>query len=108
MTARIELFFPKTICPSTGRAKVTMTVEERASHAGNNHARFQCYVWFSHCRPDDLERWTVVYTHQESAARSRYAEMERHRCHSRSRHVDHWRMILDWDEREVWQILREF
>jgi 3'-phosphoadenosine 5'-phosphosulfate sulfotransferase (PAPS reductase)/FAD synthetase len=45
---------------------------------------------------------------QESAARSRYAEMERHRCHTRSRHVDHWRMILDWDERQVWEIMREF
>ena len=45
---------------------------------------------------------------QESAARSRYAEMERHRTHTRSRHVDHWRMVIDWSEAQVWDILREF
>ena len=32
---------------------------------------------------------------QESAARSKYAEMERHRTHMQSRHVDHWRMAID-------------
>lgn len=45
---------------------------------------------------------------QESAARSKYAEMERHRTHTRSRHVDHWRMVIDWSEEQVWNILREF
>ena len=45
---------------------------------------------------------------QESAARSKYAEMERHRTHTRSRHVDHWRMVIDWSERQVWDIMREF
>jgi 3'-phosphoadenosine 5'-phosphosulfate sulfotransferase (PAPS reductase)/FAD synthetase len=45
---------------------------------------------------------------QESAARSKYAEMERHRTHSKSRHVDHWRMVIDWTEEEVWNIMREF
>jgi hypothetical protein len=45
---------------------------------------------------------------QESAARSRYAEMERHRTHTRSRHVDHWRMVIDWSEGQVWDILREY
>jgi 3'-phosphoadenosine 5'-phosphosulfate sulfotransferase (PAPS reductase)/FAD synthetase len=45
---------------------------------------------------------------QESAARSRYAEMEQHRTHTRSRHVDHWRMVIDWSEQQVWDIMREF
>jgi 3'-phosphoadenosine 5'-phosphosulfate sulfotransferase (PAPS reductase)/FAD synthetase len=45
---------------------------------------------------------------QESAARSKYAEMERHRTHTKSRHVDHWRMVIDWSEAQVWGILREF
>ena len=35
---------------------------------------------------------------QESAARSKYAEMEQHRTHTKSRHVDHWRMVIDWTE----------
>jgi hypothetical protein len=45
---------------------------------------------------------------QESAARSRYAEMEHHRTHTKARHVDHWRMVIDWSEEQVWDILREF
>ncbi len=45
---------------------------------------------------------------QESAARSRYAETERHRTHTKSRHVDHWRMVIDWTEGQVWDIMREF
>ena len=45
---------------------------------------------------------------QESAARSRYAELEQHRTHTQSRHVDHWRMVIDWSEVQVWDIMREF
>jgi 3'-phosphoadenosine 5'-phosphosulfate sulfotransferase (PAPS reductase)/FAD synthetase len=45
---------------------------------------------------------------QESAARSKYAEMEQHRTHTKSRHVDHWRMVIYWTEEEVWSIMREF
>ena len=45
---------------------------------------------------------------QESAARSRYAECEQHRTHTRSRHVDHWRMVIDWTEEMVWSVMREF
>jgi 3'-phosphoadenosine 5'-phosphosulfate sulfotransferase (PAPS reductase)/FAD synthetase len=45
---------------------------------------------------------------QESAARSRYAKMEQHRTHTKSRHVDHWRMVIDWTEEEVWNIMREY
>jgi 3'-phosphoadenosine 5'-phosphosulfate sulfotransferase (PAPS reductase)/FAD synthetase len=45
---------------------------------------------------------------QESAARSRYAEAEQHRTHTKSRHVDHWRMVIDYTEQQVWDIMREF
>jgi 3'-phosphoadenosine 5'-phosphosulfate sulfotransferase (PAPS reductase)/FAD synthetase len=45
---------------------------------------------------------------QESAARSKYAEMEQHRTHSNKRHVDHWRMVIDWTEEQVWNIMQEF
>jgi 3'-phosphoadenosine 5'-phosphosulfate sulfotransferase (PAPS reductase)/FAD synthetase len=45
---------------------------------------------------------------EESSARSRYAEMEVHRTHSRTRHVDHWRMVLDWSEEQVWSLLRRY
>ena len=33
--------------------------------------------------------------------------MEQHRTHTKSRHVDHWRMVIDWTEEEVWSIMRE-
>ena len=39
---------------------------------------------------------------------SRYAEMEQHRTHTKTRHVDHWRMVIDWNEEQVWDIMREF
>jgi len=45
---------------------------------------------------------------QESAARSRYAEAEEHRTHCQSRHVDHWRSVIDWSEADVWQIMHDF
>jgi 3'-phosphoadenosine 5'-phosphosulfate sulfotransferase (PAPS reductase)/FAD synthetase len=45
---------------------------------------------------------------QESAARSKYAEAEEHRTHCKSRHCDHWRMVIDWSEAQVWDIMREF
>ncbi len=45
---------------------------------------------------------------QESAARSRYAEMEQHRTHAKCRPVDHWRMVIDWNEERVWSVMREF
>lgn len=44
---------------------------------------------------------------QESAARSKYAEMEKHRKHTKLRHVDHWRSIIDWSEQQVWDIVRK-
>jgi hypothetical protein len=34
--------------------------------------------------------------------------MEQHRTHCKSRHVDHWRMVIDWSESEVWSIMRKF
>jgi len=45
---------------------------------------------------------------QESAARSKYAEMEKHRCNSQSRRVDHWRVIIDWPEERVWELLHRY
>lgn len=45
---------------------------------------------------------------QESSARSRYAEMEQHRKHTRTRHVDHWRYIIDWEEQHVWKVIQDY
>ena len=40
------------------------------------------------------------------SGRALYAEIEAHRTHTkRSRHVDHWRMVIDWDEKQVWEII---
>lgn len=45
---------------------------------------------------------------EESAARSRYAEWERHRTFSQSRHVWQWRPVVGWSESEVWVIIRRW
>ncbi len=42
---------------------------------------------------------------QESAARSLYAKVEKHRATNKSRRVDHWRLVIDWKESEVWSII---
>lgn len=46
---------------------------------------------------------------EESTARSRYAMFEPHRADGRAgkkaRHVDHWRPIRDWTERQVWALI---
>jgi len=54
---------------------------------------------------------TLVVTGErasESAARSNYLEVEPDRCHKQSRHVDHWRPVLRWEEPQVWDILKRF
>jgi hypothetical protein len=43
---------------------------------------------------------------EESANRSRYAEVEQHKATSRLRRVDQWRAVIDWRERQVWEIIR--
>lgn len=45
---------------------------------------------------------------QESAARSRYAEFEAHRCSTKARRVDQWRSVIDWDEGRVWAIIQKY
>lgn len=42
---------------------------------------------------------------EESTARSRYAEIEEHRCNSGVKRVDGWRAIIDWSEQQVWDII---
>jgi 3'-phosphoadenosine 5'-phosphosulfate sulfotransferase (PAPS reductase)/FAD synthetase len=47
---------------------------------------------------------------EESAGRARYARCEPHRADTRdgarrARHIDHWRPIHAWSEREVWAIV---
>jgi 3'-phosphoadenosine 5'-phosphosulfate sulfotransferase (PAPS reductase)/FAD synthetase len=45
---------------------------------------------------------------QESTARSRYAEFEKHRCSRKGRRVDQWRIIIDHSEQDVWNDIAEF
>ncbi len=45
---------------------------------------------------------------QESAARAKYHAFEADRTHTLSRHVDHWRPVLHWDEQAVWEIARRY
>lgn len=58
-----------------------------------------------------LGKKTLVVTgerRQESVGRSRYSEFERHRTHTKSRHVDHWRPIIDYSLDDVWAVMREY
>lgn len=41
----------------------------------------------------------------ESANRARYAEVETHRCDSKSRRVLSWRPVIDWSDAQVWEIM---
>ncbi len=49
---------------------------------------------------------------EESAARARYSTFEPHRTDARDgrlkRHVDHWRPVHGWSERQVWAILERW
>ena len=64
--------------------------------------------------PRFLDSRTLVVTGEraeESAARARYKPFEPHRAdrrfgRRRRRHIDHWRPVLHWPERQVWDIIR--
>jgi len=45
---------------------------------------------------------------EESASRATYAEVEKHRRSNKSRRVDHWRAVIDWDEAKVWGIIERW
>jgi 3'-phosphoadenosine 5'-phosphosulfate sulfotransferase (PAPS reductase)/FAD synthetase len=64
-------------------------------------------VFSNDCRFDD---GTFLFIsgerRQESAARSKYAEVERHPSTNRRRRIDQWRCIIDWTEEQVWGIIR--
>lgn len=61
-----------------------------------------------------INKRTLVVTGervQESAARSKYKVFEPDRSDNRNgkrvvRHVDHWRPVHAWDEKEVWDIIK--
>ena len=62
-----------------------------------------------------LGRRTLVVTGEradESPSRARYASFEPHRTDTRAgsrraRHVDHWRPVHAWSERDVWHAMRQ-
>lgn len=45
---------------------------------------------------------------QESKGRSKYKEVEVHRCHSKSRNVTQWRCVIDMSEAEVWSLMEKY
>ncbi len=48
---------------------------------------------------------------QESAGRSKYNEMEIHRTNATAkahRLVHQWRSVIDWDEAQVWEIIKRW
>lgn len=66
-------------------------------------------------QPRFHNRRTLVVTGEraeESANRAKYAKLETHRTDARAgrlkRHVDQYRIILDWSERQVWEIIERW
>jgi len=58
--------------------------------------------------PDYQEGKFLVITgerREESANRARYLNVEKHPCNKNGREVTWWRSVIEWTEREVWDIL---
>lgn len=45
---------------------------------------------------------------EESTARSKYAEVDKHGCNNKKRRVDQWRTVIDWSEFNVWSIIERW
>lgn len=45
---------------------------------------------------------------EESAARSKYKEVESHPCNNKKRTVNQWRCVIDWSEEDVWNIIKRW
>lgn len=45
---------------------------------------------------------------EESTARAKYNEVEKHGCSGEKRRVDQWRCVIDWSEQEVWEIIKRY
>lgn len=59
-------------------------------------------------QPRFLDGRTLVITGErgeESPARARYAILEPHRTSTSMRGVDHWRPVLGWTERQIWDAI---
>jgi 3'-phosphoadenosine 5'-phosphosulfate sulfotransferase (PAPS reductase)/FAD synthetase len=42
---------------------------------------------------------------EESPKRSKLKNVERHACHTQGYHIDHFRPVLEWKERQIWDII---
>lgn len=65
----------------------------------NNHPRFQGTV--------EQPKKILVITgerREESSNRAKYAEAEIHACNSKTRIVHAFRPVIDWNERDIWDI----
>lgn len=61
--------------------------------------------------PMFLGKRTLVITGeraQESSARARYSELEKHRCDGKKRTVHQWRPIHKWPVEDVWDIMKRY
>ncbi len=57
-----------------------------------------------------LGKKTLVITgerREESPARAKYLEFEPDRTNCKSRHVDRWRSVIDWNTKQVWNIIKK-
>ena len=45
---------------------------------------------------------------EESANRAKYKEVEWHKCCTKKRRVTAWRPVIDWTEKQVWEIIERY
>lgn len=78
--------------------------------------KISCMDAYIRNHPKFLNSRTLVLTGEraeESTARSKYAEFEPHRSDTRNskrvpRHVDVWRAVHSWSERQVWDLIQRY
>lgn len=67
-------------------------------------------------QPDRFNHKRILFLtgerREESAARAKYQEFAIHRNDARKgklgRHIDHWRMVIDWPEAQIWNIIQRW
>jgi 3'-phosphoadenosine 5'-phosphosulfate sulfotransferase (PAPS reductase)/FAD synthetase len=94
-TKTVREQFPQLGAITNGRWCSAVLKIDVMSIAINNQARF-------------LGKRTLVISGeraQESEARAKYATFEPHRCNTQSRHVDAYRAVHSWTEKQVWASL---
>jgi 3'-phosphoadenosine 5'-phosphosulfate sulfotransferase (PAPS reductase)/FAD synthetase len=96
------------------RRKFPAMVADLRTRWCSSYGKIDVFAGLIRAQPRFYHSRTLVITGeraQESASRAKYQTFEPHRTDSRSgrlaRHIDHWRPVHGWSEKQVWEKLRE-